>query len=627
MAKKMNVPGLAVSLVLVCGFAQAARQVKVKDLPKGFALENSKLAVAVEKGAWGPVVTTKAEGAPARIGLVLHGAGGASKVDKVEKGEAEGGGGAVRFTSGAAEAEIVLGVGRVHVEVRPGKGASFLEVRTPTCYAVLPDFFADDVIYDPAKFESDALAVPAENFLLQMVEGGSAVVMGVWQGSLKPGEKDGGRDPRVDLALEGEGDARRITSGRIEFLSKPVYVGVLAGRGIWHNQAVDSMSACTMQKIDWKRPFDAKWRTDFVVADGKRTNDWKTRIQSFQIKGPPKPRQRGWDKAGRTAMHQEQLGKFFYPCVFKGDETYVCLYADRGERKKADGINRKERRKERDAKKKGEEYTPKLVNPPNIYEKTLIYPLDRVEATPVSAYTVVDVMRATLGQGPCEYILDLEGVKPRPRGGDRELLEVAICPLYDRRIYPLLKKAGKKKLTEKDRELVVQVCEDIQSFIHAVYDRLREYEKFGRELIAFCEKAGAQSEDVKVLAGRVSVLAQDLTKDVGALDNKNFFRLGPQQYTKGMPAVIAHWDKLLPDIATSVKANEYDVNLLRKIGGSKPIGDYQDQMVARSRRRVKAIRQEAALADGSTPEVASFAAKVRDMCQKIMRNKHPKEGL
>jgi hypothetical protein len=604
--------------MLVCGSALAARQVKVNDLPKGVALESGKLVVTVEKGSAGPVVTTKVEGSDARVELVLHGADGASKVDGVEKTQAEGGAGAVRFASGAAEAEIILGVGRVHVEVKPGKGASFLEVRTPTRYAVLPDFFADDVVYDPARFESDNLAVPAENFLLQMVEGGNAIVMSVWQG---------GRDPRVALALEGNGDARRITSSRIEFPGGPVYVGVLAGRGVWHNQAVGAMPACRMQKIDWKRPFDAKWRTNFIVADGKKTSDWKTRIQSFEIKGPPKRGQRGWDKAGRTAMHQEQIGKFFYPCVFKGDETYVYLYADRGERKKADGINTKERRKERDARKKGEEYTPKLVSPPNIYEKTLIYPLDRVEATPVSAYTVVDVMRATLGQGPCEYILDLEGVKPRPRGGDRELLEAAICPLYDRRIYPLLRKAGKKELTEKDRDLVVQVCEDIQSFVHAVYDRLREYEKFGRELIAFCEKEGAGSEEVKALADRVSALAQGLTKDVGALDSKKFFRIGPQQYTKGMPAVIAHWDKLLPDIAKSVKANEYDVKLLSRIEGSKPIGDYQDQMVARSRRRVKAIRQEAALADAGKPEVASFAASVRDMCQKVMRNKHPKEGL
>jgi hypothetical protein len=620
MTRRIGVLFFAAVVVLVCGPARAGRRVKVRELPKGIALENGKLVVTVEKDAAGPVITTKAEGAPARIELVLR---RESRVDKVEKGKAEGGGAAVRFTSGAAEAELSLGVGRVHVEVKPGEGASFLEIRTPARCAVLPDFFADDVIYDPMKFKSETLAVPEENFLLQMVEGGDALVMSVWQGSLK----DGGRDPRVELVLDGEGEARRITSGRIEFLGKPVYVGVLAGKDMWHNQNVGSMPAQTMRKIDWKRPFDAKWRTSFVVAEGKASGDWKTRIQSFEIKGPPKPRQRGWDREGRTYMHQEQLGKFCYPCVFKGDETYVCLYADRSERKKADGINRKERRKERDAKKKGEAYTPKHVSPPNVYEKALIYPLDRVETTPVSTYTVVDVMRATLGEGPCEYILDLEGVKPRPRGGDRELLENAICPLYDRRIYPLLGKAGKKKLTEKDRELVVQVCEDIVTFIHAVHDRLREYEKFGRELAVFCEKEGAGTPEVKALADRVSALAGDLAKDVGALDTKKFFRLGPEQYTKGMPAVIAHWDKLLPEVAKSVKADEYDVNLLRKIGGSKPIGDYQDQMVARCRRRVKGIRLEAALADGSTPEVASFAAKVRDMCQKIMRNKHPKEGL
>src|SRR5437660_861577 len=39
----------------------------------------------------------------------------------------------------------------------------------------------------------------------------------------------------------------------------------------------------------------------------------------------------------------------------------------------------------------------------------VIYPLGRTSATPLDSFTVVDIVRATLGVGPCEYILDLEG--------------------------------------------------------------------------------------------------------------------------------------------------------------------------------------------------------------------------
>ncbi len=45
----------------------------------------------------------------------------------------------------------------------------------------------------------------------------------------------------------------------------------------------------------------------------------------------------------------------------------------------------------------------------------LIYPANRVPATPLDLFTVVDIGRATLGVGPCEYILD-----PKRRGASSE---------------------------------------------------------------------------------------------------------------------------------------------------------------------------------------------------------------
>ena len=40
----------------------------------------------------------------------------------------------------------------------------------------------------------------------------------------------------------------------------------------------------------------------------------------------------------------------------------------------------------------------------------VIYPdQPRARTTPLDQFTVVDVVRATLGVGPCEYILDVEG--------------------------------------------------------------------------------------------------------------------------------------------------------------------------------------------------------------------------
>ena len=41
----------------------------------------------------------------------------------------------------------------------------------------------------------------------------------------------------------------------------------------------------------------------------------------------------------------------------------------------------------------------------------LIYPLTRLAETPIARYTPVDIMRNTLGVGPCQHLLDVEGQK------------------------------------------------------------------------------------------------------------------------------------------------------------------------------------------------------------------------
>lgn len=46
----------------------------------------------------------------------------------------------------------------------------------------------------------------------------------------------------------------------------------------------------------------------------------------------------------------------------------------------------------------------------------LLYPINRVGKTPLGQLTVVDLVRATLGVGPCEYVLDVEGQHATMRG-------------------------------------------------------------------------------------------------------------------------------------------------------------------------------------------------------------------
>ncbi|MGA2498205.1 MAG: hypothetical protein ABSH20_10715, partial [Tepidisphaeraceae bacterium] len=256
-------------------------------------LENQSLRVTATPGHAGVGLWSKTAGGARRVEIVLQSPGAAPSVPigKARIVEDETGERVLRVAAGSAQAEITLGSGPF-VKVTPVKDAAGVEVRAATRYVALPDFFADDVIFDPVKFTTSKLGVPAENFLLQFLEGGDTIVMCIWPGNLKlpargsatvPGGKavKEGPDPQVDLLLSGEGVARRVSAARIEFQNKPVYVGILEQKGIWHDEEVSTLPGYKATPIAWKPPFEARWRGDFIVAEGKTMSDWPTRHQSF----------------------------------------------------------------------------------------------------------------------------------------------------------------------------------------------------------------------------------------------------------------------------------------------------------------------------------------------------------
>jgi hypothetical protein len=599
------------------------------------SLENRALRLAALPGQPGVSVYVKADAASKRMELAIlpSGAAPSAPIGKAEVVKGEGGRDVLRVTAGAAAADFAVGSG--FVKIVPGGNAAAIEVRTGARYAVLPDFFADDVVFDPVRLPMPTLTVPAENFLLQFIEGGHAIVMCIWPGRLKqPEAKDGatpaprdekeGPEPQVDLVFAGEGKARRVAAARIEFRNKPVYVGMLEQKGIWQDEDASALPAYKPTAIAWKRPFEARWRGDFIVAEGRRLSDWPTRNQSFDFrsasnvqkekllegnadpldarfvaatssKRPANWWEKGvqwWEKGDENApqIWQESLANFFiYPAVFKGDEVRLCLYADKSKRKE-----------------------------PHVYERVIIYPLGRVPATPLNVFTPVDLMRETLGQGPCEYVLDLAGIKPRQAGGDRPLLAYATCGLWDDHIQPILRQLKKKPdgafepLDEKTKAHLIQALEDMWYFVHAIHDRLREYKKWGAEMDAFCKQEPARNPKSKPIADQTLANLERLNSDLG-------------RHKFEGPGSEAYWKDRVPELIRMVKADQYaDMGSIGKI---RDLGNEQDERVSRCRQYVKAVLQEIVFQDTGDPGARAFAAELRDRCHRMLRNQHPKEGF
>jgi hypothetical protein len=214
-------------------------------------------------------------------------------------------GGAVRFR---------LTTGEATLEIQAGETSGFVAFRSNTRYVVVPDYFGDDLIYNPEA--ARALCLPAENMCLNLLEGEDAMIMGVWQSN------------QQDAWLgQGAGDEKAGRSSTwIRCLgNQKIWLGFFETPGTWHPRTGRA-------DANWKPPFPAKWRASFGRDDGL--------ADSWDLERGPEPGQ-------TTGRHGGPL---------------------------------------------------------------LIYPIDRSTSTPLTATCITDMMRNTLGVGPCQYILSCEGL-------------------------------------------------------------------------------------------------------------------------------------------------------------------------------------------------------------------------
>jgi hypothetical protein len=581
--------------------------------PAESRIDNGLLTVSAQEGGPGITVETKGpQGKTTRVEIVLRGEDGSSPALQQVTSRNEK---TMHVVAGSIAADVTAERKQPFLTVTPARPGGSLEVRAKACYAVLPDFFGYDVVYEPVRFKGNTLRVAAENFLLSFIEGHRAILMCVWPGGLSKAKGRGAearqseanaREPAVDLILEGEGAARRMKARRIEFTGGPIHVAVLERDNLWYDQDVSGWEAQTPTALEWKRPFDAHWRLNTLVAEGKKTKDLITRSQSYRFLYMPPPEKRGrvrrnkmpgahiediralvdrnkiWSK-GHPVVYEERIYSHIYSAWFKNDETYVALFAD----------------------------NPRKGNKENIYDRILIYPIDRDKSapqeTPLDVYTFVDIMRQTLGQGPCEYILDLEGVHSRGAGGDRDIVDDATCSIWLGHIFPYTKA---KELPDEKKAHLVKAVKDLLPFLHAVYDRIVEYDEFNKRLIAHLKKAEA-NEAVKPVAGRIAELAEAMKKMLAKYNVPKF------------KTQVEQWDKKIPEIAAKVEAGDFGA--AAGAGGTRRLGQAQDNAVADCRRYVKAIRHEVSFIETDNIDIQRLVLDVRNMCQDILRNAHPKE--
>lgn len=504
-------------------------------------------------------------------------------------------GGAARFR---------LKRGDAFVECERAAGDLPLRIECPSRFVVLPDFFADDILVDARRLPVDAADLPSENFVLHFAGRGEAIGMCVFED----------RDQEVRVTLAGQGEARAITGTEIRFgKDRKIWFAVLERPGIWHSIDVGPGDAKKIVPLDWTMPFVAQWRVDFTRKDGL-TDSWDMLLQEKGAADYVKPSfigvegeisrpsttasgavdddayQPGGPASDRVGPKREKwttvLGRYLYPCWSDGE---------------------------------GKGFIQPLQHKKLAFEgPVLIYPLHRLIKTPPDGITAVDVVRQTLGVGPCQYVLDVEGQK-------QEHVGRATC--HVRRLLNEIFAAGEQKAKRKEIETYVG---DAFDFVTHIRGRVLAYAAFAREMRKFI---AAQAE-----------LSAGTRAEMGALLGEIEERVAARHESmRKRNAILQEIAGRLPEFTTPALVKELNRSFLEKLAGyhgpdwkdrlkkeyTDPltiIGGEQDEMVGECRWVVKALRQKAGLLMATDPKAARAAAEIRARTQKMLRGATAYEG-
>ena len=536
-------------------------------------VSNGRIALMVrQQDSAAEVHTLQANGAISRVRLCLLAANG-DAADRLVRMNL------VENTKGIASLEVVYKTtkgsevaakfrikrGDIAVQTDPGTGAGKLRVECPGRFVVLPDFFADDITIDAVKLRPASVEIPSENFLLHLTGKNDAIAMCVFEN----------REQDVKLTLAGEGSQRIINGSEIGFGGKKIWVAVMATPQIWHAIDLKPADKGKVIPLDWKMPFLAQWRVDFSRANDL-VDSWDMLLQHKKGAEYIKPAWFGGpaEKVNDATRRRftEVLGFFPYPA-----------WSDPSRRGFLQPLDLTTR--------------TKFVSVLTYQGPVLLYPFNRLAETPPDVYTMVDVARNTLGVGPCQYILDLEGQKQEYKGLATCDTQVALHKIYE---------TGQQK---KRRPEVEKNLQDALVFVTHIRSRIATYVDFGHKIRKYLAEQKKAHPELSAELAELDQIAQELDA-----------RFAEREERIQSPAKVA---KMNDDFRKNVldyegadaleQCKKYTAALVR-------IGGNQDKLVAECRWVVRTLRQRAGLMVALDPRFAATAAEIRTRTQEVLRN-------
>jgi hypothetical protein len=450
-----------------------------------------------------------------------------------------------------------LKMGQLFVKTEPREGVRALRVEAPCRFAVMPDFFADDIMLDATELAVSRAELPSENFLLEMLDGNDAVLMSVWTE----------RDKDIAVTLSGQAADKRIDGAEILYGTKgDVWVAAMTAPQIWHERDIGEGDTDKVIPLDWKAPFPAVWRVDWHRRD-RLADSW----EMIEERPDGTFSKYGWFGGTDTVPADRSrwatvLGDYHYPCWI-------------------------------DRNGQGNLQPQKFEQHALFEGPTLIYPILRSSSTPLDAYTVVDVVRATLGVGPCEYILDVEGQRSHYNGIATCACRDTLTPIYEQHQQKQRKAQIEKALT------------DVMVFVRHIRSRIETYVTFGHDMSKYLADYRQRHPELAGQIGELERLTEVIDQRYEAARDSIKTPDQTQQLVDAFRK--AHLTDETPQAADTCK--EFTTELV-EIGGS------QDELVGECRQAVKVLRQQGGIAMALDGRMAEVAKEIRRRSQEVLRS-------
>jgi hypothetical protein len=159
------------------------------------------------------------------------------------------------------------------VQVRAMENTARLRVAAPLPYAVVPDRFADDLVYEPASYAGSRVALPLAPMSLGLLGSGNAELVVVCPSQRQTLDllKDAGRDgpfSGVEACFAGE----------------RLVVGLLAGSNLWHAERPGVKYERSRINLGWDIPGPGAWRLA-VRAGGRNYAEMFDEKASRRLEG------------------------------------------------------------------------------------------------------------------------------------------------------------------------------------------------------------------------------------------------------------------------------------------------------------------------------------------------------